>query len=170
MENNNNTDNNAVEYNYYQTTDTSIFPNYDEPSNVFLGTLGALLGIIPGLIIWVILDQVGFIAGLAGYVMLMGAFKVYEILGKKLDKKGVIICVVISFIGIIFADFFSLAWAAYSEFKEIYDVTFLDCIKIMPNLILSDGTIATGFIFNLLIGLGLSAWSCFRNVAMALKS
>lgn len=75
-----------------------------DKSNPVLGIIGAIIGALLGSIFWVILGQVGYIAGIAGIAILLGAMKGYTLLGKSLDKKGVIITLLISFVMVYVAN------------------------------------------------------------------
>ena len=52
--------------------------------------IGAFLGALLGCVLWIIIYRLGYIAGIAGAVIGICAMKGYEMLGKHLDKKGVI--------------------------------------------------------------------------------
>ena len=41
--------------------------------NLPLGTIGAFVGVLLGMALWVIIGQVGFIAGIAGYAIVFCA-------------------------------------------------------------------------------------------------
>ena len=106
-----------------QTTTTYTNPEVPEKekSNMIAGLVGAFLGSLIGCALWVGIYKLGYIAGIAGAVTGICAFKGYEILGKRLDVKGVIASVIIMFVMIFFANKLSWAW-------EIYDVYKLDGI------------------------------------------
>ena len=66
-----------------------------KPENFLAGTLGALIGAILGGASIVLLDQLGYVASLSGLIMALCALKGYELLGKKLSVKGIIVSIVL---------------------------------------------------------------------------
>ena len=61
--------------------------------NVMGGIVGAILGSLLGVACIVLLSQMGYVAVLSGVVMAVCTLKGYDLLGGKLSKKGVLICV-----------------------------------------------------------------------------
>ena len=82
-----------------QTTNYEYAPNVNQitaaevKEKVAGGILGAFLGILIGAICIVLVNQFGYIASISGVVMGVCALKGYQILGKKMSLKGIIICV-----------------------------------------------------------------------------
>lgn len=77
-------------------------------SNLPLGLIGALVGSLPGVALWIIMLQGHWIAGVAGMVIFLGAMKGYEMLGKNVDRKGVVVCALITVVMIFLANDFAL--------------------------------------------------------------
>lgn len=90
-----------------------------ESSNWLFGTVGALFGSLLGVALWIIIYQLGYLAGIAGAVTVVCAMVGYEKLGKKLDVKGVIISVIISIVMIYFAHKLAVSIGAYREFQDM---------------------------------------------------
>ncbi len=71
--------------------------------NVIGGIVGALLGTLIGVVCIIVLSQLGYVAALSGVVMAVCTLKGYEMLGKKLSTKGIIIScilmVVMTYVG-----------------------------------------------------------------------
>ncbi len=63
--------------------------------HVVMGTIGALIGSLLGVLCIIVLSQAGFISALSGFVMAWGVIKGYEILGRKLTERGMIICIIV---------------------------------------------------------------------------
>ena len=80
-----------------------------DESNPLLGTVGAFIGSLLGVLAIVILGQLGYVAVVSGIVMGFGTFMGYALLGECLDKKGVIISIAIMILMIYFAN--RLNWA-----------------------------------------------------------
>ncbi|MDO4166401.1 MAG: hypothetical protein Q4D32_03245 [Eubacteriales bacterium] len=94
-------------------------------SNVITGTVGALLGSLVGVALWVLIYQLGYLAGIAGAVMIVCAMFGYEKLGKSLDTKGVVICVILSIVMIFLAQQLAMTLAVVQAFKnQDVDVSF----------------------------------------------
>ncbi len=67
----------------------------DKKENVLMGTVGALIGSLAGVIVTILISQLGFIASISGVVMSLCTFYMYEKLGHGISKKGVFICILI---------------------------------------------------------------------------
>lgn len=76
----------------------------EKGENVVTGIVGAFLGSIIGLIVIVLVGQLGYVAVLSGIVMGVCTVKGYAILGGKLSKKGAVISLIIM-VGMTFAAF-----------------------------------------------------------------
>jgi len=80
-------------------------------SNPLTGSLGAIGGSLLGVIAWVILSANNLFACLAGIVILFLAYKGYERLGIRIDKKGFAISTAIACIMIFLGNHLSWSWA-----------------------------------------------------------
>ena len=114
-------------YNYYSDLNQygpqrsgsykSNVPDADAKENVLLGTLGALLFALGGGVAWILISQIGFIAGIAGLLTVFLATTGYKKFGKKLTKRGIIICIIVSIIVILIAWFVSLTIDVLTQFR-----------------------------------------------------
>lgn len=59
--------------------------------NIAAGIVGALLGSLLGVACIVVIDQMGYVASVSGFIMAICALKGYELLGGALSKKGAVI-------------------------------------------------------------------------------
>lgn len=100
--------------------------NVDVRENVFAGAVGALLFSLVGGIIWFLLWQVGFIAGISGAIGVICAIKGYTVFGKKESIKGVVISIIMTVLVMILAWYFCLALDVYNAYKEWFDEGFID--------------------------------------------
>ena len=100
---------------------------FGRQSNVVLGIVGALIGAALGGVVWGIVYKLGYIAGIAGFAIVAGAFKGYELLGKALDIKGVVISVLISVVMIFVAQYVSVALEVKTEYDAIYEEAVDEC-------------------------------------------
>ena len=140
----------------------------DRQENVALGILGAALFSLVGGILWVVLDRVGFVAGICGYVSFICATKGYALFAKKRSKTGVIVSVVVSILMMAIAAYVCLSWEVYDAFKDL-GLTFVDCLKYSYEF-LADGEIAGDFFLNLGLGLVLCVVASYRDVINAFKT
>lgn len=93
--------------------------------NLLLGILGALLGSIPGVIVWVVIYQLNFIAGISGFLMVYGAFYGYKKLGKRNDMIGIVISCIFAVIMIVVSEAFCVVF----EGMETLGITFSECVQ-----------------------------------------
>ena len=88
--------------------------------NVFLGAVGALAGTLIGVICIVITGQLGYVSALCGVVMGVCALRGYQMLGKTVSKKGIIITLIIMIVMIYVSNWITYAIAV----ADVYDVDF----------------------------------------------
>lgn len=137
----------------------------DVTSNVFLGIVGAILGAAIGGIAWIAIGKLGYIAGLAGYLMMYLAIRGYRKLSGFLDKKGQIISLVIALLMIFFANYlsFALDYCKYYSSGSYSIGNIVNAFIKIPNfLTVTDGW--RDFLLNLAIGYGLSIWSGYNII------
>ena len=87
---------------------------------IFKGILGAVVGAIPGVLLWIIIGRVGFIAAICGAVLAGGTVAGYIFMSKDnfLPKHyGVIICLAVIVIGIFLAQKIVWCW----EIADVFD-------------------------------------------------
>ena len=122
---------------------TAVYENPAEvpaPENTALGILGALVGALIGGASIVLLSMMGYVASLSGVVLAFCTLKGYELLGKVLSKKGIIICIVLMVLTPFVADWISWALVLMDAWAD-YGVPFTEAFATVP-LLLMDGTIA----------------------------
>ncbi len=117
-------------------------PSIPQPvviENTAAGIVGALLFSLAGGILYFIIYQLGFIAGIAGFIGVICAVKGYEIFAKKLSLKGVIIAVISSVVVILAAEYLSLAYSCLDMFRTEFDdpsITLADSAYFIRQMIL----------------------------------
>lgn len=122
-----------------------------KPVNLPLGIVGALLGSCIGVAVWVIIYKLGFIAGITGFIMAVCSFKGYEILGGRIDKKGIWISLAVSIIMLAMTEYISLGLEIHSAFSEYYSITIFDAIRSVPDF-LSESDVMAEVVKDLLYG------------------
>lgn len=142
--------------------------------NVVAGAVGAFLFSLAGGILWFVLYQIGFLAGISGFVAFICAVKGYEIFAKGSSKKGVVISVIASVIVIALAwylclsfDVYNAAQLWYEEGSVDFKITFAEAVMVSYEYLL-DPEIGPSYWGDLAIGLALCLFSCFSNVKNAL--
>lgn len=133
--------------------------------NVLFGTLGALIGSVAGVVIIVLLSQVGFIASLAGLAMGICTFKLYEKFAGTISKKGVIICIVIMVLMTVLAENIAFSIKVINELSEkgyngdFFDI-FFNLYKYMSEGYFNVGT----YVINLLMVLAFNILGSFSYI------
>ena len=140
-------------------SDIERLKNNGAEENAILGALGAFLFALAGGALWILLDRVGFVAGLSGFVAVIAAVKGYTVFGKKISKKGLVISVIMAFLVLILAWYITLTWDVHSAYKEWFAEgeiervpSFFECFLIAFRF-LSDKSIALSYLGTLGLGL-----------------
>lgn len=122
--------------------------------NMFTGIVGALLGSLIGVALWVVVAQMGYISGIVGLIMALCILKGYELFGGKVNVPGMAICVVILLVMIYAASILDYAIFLHEYFP---DLTFFEMLRYTPEIIMDPYyELRTDFLKNLGIGYALS--------------
>ena len=100
------------------------------------------------------------------FAIVFGGMKGYELLGGRLSKAGIVICVLLSLLTILGAEFASIVIALYQELSKLYAVTIQDVIAWIPEL-MQEPEVAGGVAKDLIVGYALAIWASFANVKSA---
>ena len=119
--------------------------------NMLTGLVGAFLGSLVGVVVWVLIYQLGYIAAIGGLVMVVAVLKGYEIFGGRLSLGGTIACVVLSVVMLFLAHYSCYAFEVYKVLAAEYDVGFFECFQALPAFF-EDGDLMTSVIGELVIG------------------
>ena len=98
------------------------------PENVVLGLIGALVGALLGGASIILLSQLGYFASISGVILAFCTLKGYQLLGKGLSKKGIVLCILLMLVTPFAADW--IDWSIYlmKDMPE-YGLTLVDsCI------------------------------------------
>ncbi len=143
-----------------------------QKENVVAGVFGALLFSLAGGILWFILYQIGFIAGISGLAGVFCAIKGYTIFAKKESIKGIIIAIVAAIVMIVIAWYLCMAKDLYDASKiwyeageTAYPLTFGESFRYAYYVLEEE----TSYITDLLIGLGLCVFVAASYVKGAAK-
>lgn len=78
-------------------------------TNKVLGTVGAAVGAILGIIVWCLIGKLGYISWIGGFAISVFTFGGYILLGKEVSKFGVIFSIVLMILSVYIAT--RLNWA-----------------------------------------------------------
>lgn len=143
--------------------------------NVVAGTVGALLFSLAGGVVWFLLYQVGFFAGISGLVGVICAIKGYAVFAKQESLKGIVISVVLATLVMVASWYLCLALDVYNAYQEWYaagevdfTVTYAEAVR-GAYMFFEEPEIRSAYIKDLLIGLALCAVGAYRYVTDAIK-
>jgi len=145
------------------------------PENIVAGTVGALLFSLVGAVLYFIIYQIGYIAGICGLITVVCAIKGYAFFGKRESVKGIVIAIAISVVMLLVAEYISIAYTIYNDFNALYEagqlefkITLADAIRGTMSYILEFPEMMSAVIRDVLIMLALSAVGAFSSVKNAI--
>ena len=94
-----------------------------------------LLGSLLGVACIVLLGQLGYVAAVSGIVMAICTMKGYELLGGRFSTVGLVVSIVLM-LGMTYVGY-QLDWsiAVYNELKDYYELSLLDCFRMIPEML-----------------------------------
>ncbi len=111
----------------------------EESTLIILGKalLGAMLGAIPAMLLWVVLGKVGYLAAISGFFMFLGEMIACDFFTKKSRQMNIwvalIICAVVMIVDVYLCERFVWSWELSDILNEYgegeYSVGILDCFK-----------------------------------------
>ena len=138
--------------------------------NVIAGVVGAFLLALAGGILYFVIYQFGYIAGICGLVtVVLANFGYQKFAGVKHSVKGVVISVILSVFVIFLAEFFGLAYSVYDAFKTEYAISFFDAVRATPDFLV-DPEILPSVLLDLGIAYVLGAVASFSTIRRAIAS
>jgi hypothetical protein len=103
------------------------------PENVFLGVIGALVGALLGGASIILLSQLGYVASISGVILAFCTLKGYQLLGKQLSKKGIVLCVILMLVTPFIADWIDWAIFLMKDMPE-YGITLVEACVLLGEL------------------------------------
>ena len=100
--------------------------------NILLGTIGAILGTIPGIILWILFGFIGIEPGIAGIAITMGSAVFYKKFAHNIKLPGIIISTVIGLFMVLVAHEINCAIYIYNLYKSDYIIKLIDAYKAIP--------------------------------------
>lgn len=154
-------------HNCYGTAKIDIQQNLSK-ANFPKGLLGAFLGSLVGVVLWVVIYQLGYIAGIAGAAMVIFAFRGFKMFGKELTFAGVICSILISFMMIPFSVYLSWSIDLFSYLGE--GITFSECFGSLIYFMLDNDEIFRGMIGEMVMGYFLYLIAAVSTIVKTIKS
>lgn len=145
-------------------------PQAKPTSNLLAGFIGALIGSLIGVVVWVLIYKLGFIAGIAGAVTALCAMKGYKILGKVMDKKGVILSIIVTVVMIYVANRIAWAWEIFVVYTKDFgeDITFVDAFLNVDGVV-GGNDLTLIYYKDLIVGYILTACASYRTIINAFR-
>lgn len=148
--------------------------NYKNPveikqENIFAGIVGALLFAIIGGAVYFGIYQLGYIAGICGFIMFMLSNFGYSLFsGVKNSMKGIITAIIMTVVMLFVSEYICLAFDIYKAFgQEGIEVSFAEALNYIPDF-MQVSEVRAGVIKDLLFAYALGALATFGSVKQAI--
>ena len=100
--------------------------------NPFTGIIGAIIGSIPGVILFLILAYLRINSSLAALIIMLGAAYGYKWFAGILKETGLIISLIVGLICILITNEFASAYDLYLEYNNLYNISLFEAYKAIP--------------------------------------
>ena len=138
--------------------------------NILLGTLGALIGTIPGIILWILFGFIGIESGIAGIAITMGSAVFYKKFAHNIKLPGIIISTVIGLFMVLVAHEINCAIYIYDLYKADYAIKLFDAYQAIPYYLNTVSEFHKIFNNGLLTGYLLSIIGVFTSYSLQRKN
>lgn len=128
--------------------------------NWITGILGALVGTMIGMALYIAIYQFGFIAGIAGVVMMVCSIRGFELLGHGLNIPSVIFCIVLVLVAVYVSNRLAMAVEIMLEWE--YDLP--TSLTQLDRLIAGNSGVAEAYLKNLGMGYVLTIFAIVPSV------
>jgi len=155
---------------------TDATPTELPAENVQRGTVFALAIVPAGIIVWVLIWSIGFVASIVGFAVAYGAVFLYRLgAGGRIGRSGAIRIAIITIVTMLLA----FAAGVYADGVVVYsDATGTGWFESLASpdfwsfmsLILAEPEVLSSYALPFLIALGLSALGCFSVLRAAFSS
>ena len=134
------------------------------------GVLGAIVGTIPGILLWFLLSYLKLEPGIAGIFITMGAALGFKHFAKVMKISGLVISILIGLLGVIIAHELNCSIYIYNLYKEDFLINIWDAYKSIPYYLSRDSEFKTSFTNGLSVGLILSVIGIFSSYSLYRQS
>lgn len=137
--------------------------------NVILGIFGAILGTVPGMILWFALSYLMVNPTVVALIIMLGSAYGYKWAAKSMKLPGLFISLIIGFFNVILANEFSNAYILYNEYVNQYHINIIDAYKALPYYLSHSesfkGIYQQNFLLSVMFGFfgGLSSFGIHRR-------
>ncbi len=114
--------------------------------------LTAFIGTLVGAILWIAMSQLGMFPSWCGFIIVWGCLMGYELLQPGLNKKEMIICIIMSVIMMIMAEMTCLGLEIYSYASNYYEVSLISGFLMIP-LFIGNASVLVTIILDIIIGI-----------------
>lgn len=123
--------------------------------NVGAGILAAIGCSLGGVVLYCLIYQLGYIAGICGLAMVAFGYWGYQkASGKKKSLKGIVISAVIALVMLVVAEYLAVGFDVFFELKD-EGITLSAIFRDLLPLVLKDPEVKGEFVKELLVSLGL---------------
>ena len=139
--------------------------------NVVAGVVGAFLFALIGGVLYFIVYQLGYIAGICGLVIFVLANFGYHLFakGEKDTIPGLVTAVIMTVLVIFLSEYIALSYEIFTVFRDDFDITMFDAIRATPEF-LSDPEIMGPVGKDLLMAYGFSIIGIIGNFSNRRKA
>lgn len=154
-----------------ETNAQSIPAVQGQAENIIAGIVGAFLFSLIGGLLYFIIYQIGFIAGITGLVIFVLANFGYGLFsGRKNSIKGIVVSIICLIVTTLLAEYLCIAYVVFDAYKE-YDVSFFAAIRSAYYFIIDPEIGLLGdVIYDVLFALVLGALSAFGSIRTAIRA
>ncbi|MFS9026949.1 hypothetical protein [Streptococcus sp. OMI870] len=108
---------------YHAEVQDTVQAYDDRKENFLLGIVGAVIGVIIGGAVALLVARLGYVSVLAGAALGFCTIKGYEILGKKLTKKGVVVSAILMVLTVLLVNQLDYILFLMDEYALPFDVS-----------------------------------------------
>ena len=137
--------------------------------NIPLGIIGAILGCIPGFIVWLILGYLMINPTVIGLIIMFGSAYFYKWMANSMKLPGLIISLIIGFIFIIFANELTNTYLLYSDYINQYNINFFDAYKAIPYYLSNSATFKASYNQSLFLAIMFGLFGGLTNLGVHRK-
>ena len=137
--------------------------------NIIAGVVGAFLFSLIGGVLYFLIYQLGYIAGITGLIMFVLANFGYKLFAKCSDTIiGLISSIVMTVLMIYAAEYFCVSFEIYQAYKSELEITIFDAVRLTP-VFLAEAEINEAFIGDLIVAYLFSILASISNIIGLVK-
>ena len=145
----------------------------EQRTNPLLGIIGALLFSLGGVALYVIVYQLGFIAGIVGFAIFWLAYRGFDLFGKckgQFSVTGLAVAIVVTIVMLLAAEYASLVVTIYREMPSMgFELTISESIDVVNEMLKEDAEIRGDVIGDLAFSFIFAAASIISHIVQMKK-